>query len=44
MGDLKTNLWTVKEAKKRKADVDVQKRKQRKLLKAGQPLAIECAA
>ena len=44
MGDLQSKLLTVAEAKKRKADVDVQKRKQRKLLEAAQALAIECAA
>ena len=44
MGDLQSKLLTVAEAKKRKADMDVQKRKQRKLLEAEQPLAIECAA
>ena len=44
MGDLQSKLLTVTEAKKRKTDVDVQKRKQRKLLEAEQPLAIECAA
>ncbi|KAL3158930.1 hypothetical protein ABBQ32_011328 [Trebouxia sp. C0010 RCD-2024] len=44
MGDLQSKLLTVAEAKKRKADVDVQKRKQRRLLEAEQPLAIECAA
>ena len=44
MGDLQSKLLTVAEAKKRKADVDVQKRKQRKLLEAEQPKTIECAA
>lgn len=44
MGDLQTKLLAVEEAKKRKADMDVQKRKQQKLLQAEQPRAIECAA
>ena len=44
MGDLQSKLLTLDEAKKRKADVDVQKRKQRKLLEAEQPKTIECAA
>lgn len=42
MGDLQSKLLTVAEAKKRKADV--QKRKQRRLLEAEQPLSIERAA
>ena len=44
MGDLKTKMLTIEEAKKRKTDIDVQKRKQRKLLQAEQPKAIECSA
>ena len=44
MGDLQSKLLTVDEAKKRKADADVHKRKQRKLLEAEQPKTIECAA
>ena len=44
MGDLQSKLLTVAEAKKRKADADVQKRKQRRLLEAEHPLAIEFAA
>ena len=44
MGDLQSKLLTVAEAKKRKADADVQKRKQRRLLEAEQPLAVECVA
>ena len=45
MGDLQSKLLTVTEAKKRKADIDTQARKQQKLLlQAEQPRAIECAA
>jgi prophage antirepressor-like protein len=44
MGDLQTKLLTVEEAKKRKRDAGTQRRKQQKLLQAGQPIAIECAA
>lgn len=44
MGDLKTKLLTVAEAKKRKADADTQRRKQQRLVQADQPVAIECAA
>ena len=44
MGDLQSKLLTVDEAKKRKADANVHKRKQRKLLEAEQPNTIECAA
>ena len=44
MGDLQSKLLTVDEAKKRKADANVHKRKQRKLLEAEQPKTIECAA
>ena len=44
MGDLQSKLLTVDEAKKRKADAVVHKRKQRKLLEAEQPKTIECAA
>lgn len=43
MGDLKTKLLTVAEAKKRKADTDTQRRKQQKLLQAEQPKLIDCA-
>ena len=44
MGDLKTKVLTVADAKKRKADLDTASRKQQKLLQAEQPRAIECAA
>jgi len=44
MGDLKTKLLTIDEAKKRKADASTQRRKQQKLMQAEQPRAIECAA
>ena len=44
MGDLKTKMLTVAEAKKRKADADTQRKTQQKLLQAKQPTAIECAA
>ncbi len=44
MGDLKTKLLTVAKAKKRKADVDTQRKKPLKLMQAEQPKAIECAA
>ena len=44
MGDLQGKLLTVAEAKKRKAEVALQSRKQQKLLQAEQPRAIECAA
>ena len=44
MGDLQGKLLTVGEAKKRKAEVALQSRKQQKLLQAEQPRAIECAA
>lgn len=43
-GDLKPKLLTVAEAKKRKADADIQRRTQQKLLQAEQLRAIECAA
>ena len=43
MGDLQSKLLTVAEAKKRKADADVYKRKQRNILEAEQPKTIECA-
>ena len=43
MGDLQTKLLTVAEAKKRKADIVLQSRKQQKLLQAEQPRLIECA-
>ena len=44
MGDLKTKLLTVAEAKKRKSDADTQRMKQQRLMQANQPEAIECAA
>ncbi|DBA74200.1 TPA: hypothetical protein ACH3X1_010994 [Trebouxia sp. C0004] len=44
MGDLKTKLLTVAEAKKRKSDADTQRKKQQKLMQADQPEAIECTA
>ena len=44
MGDLQTKLLTVAEAKKRKADMVLQSRKQQRLLQAEQPKLIECAA
>ena len=44
MGDLQGKLLTVAEAKKRKADIVLQSRKQQRLLQAKQPKAIECAA
>ena len=40
MGDLQSKLLTVDKAKKPKADADVHKRKQRKLLEAEQPKTI----
>ena len=43
MGDLQSKLLTVAEAKKRKAGIDSQSRKQQKLLQAEQPKTIECA-
>ena len=44
MGDLKTKLLTVAEAKKRKLDMDTHSRKQQKLLlQAEQPRAVVCA-
>ncbi|KAL3135137.1 hypothetical protein ABBQ32_008071 [Trebouxia sp. C0010 RCD-2024] len=44
MGDLQTKTLTVTEAKKRKAEIGIQSRKQQKLLRAEQPKLIECAA
>ena len=44
MGDLKTKLLTVAEAKKRKSDGVTQRKKQQKLMHAEQPEAIECTA
>ena len=44
MGDLQSKLLTVDEAKKRKADIEVQSRKRQKLLQAEQPKLVECAA
>ncbi len=44
MGDLQSKLLTVTEAKKRKADIELQSRKQQKLLQAEQLKTIECAA
>ena len=44
IGDLQSKLLTVAEAKKRKADIVLQSRKQQKLLQAEQPRQIECAA
>ena len=44
MGDLQSKLLTVAEAKKRKADKELQSRKQQRLLQAKQPLNTECAA
>ena len=44
MGDLQKKLLTVAEAKKRKADIVVQSRKQQRLLQTEQPRHIECAA
>ncbi len=42
MGDLQTKTLTLAEAKKRKIDIVLQRRKQQKLLQAEQPKAIEC--
>ncbi|DBA94616.1 TPA: hypothetical protein ACH3X1_002196 [Trebouxia sp. C0004] len=44
MGDMKTKLLTVAEAKKGKSDAGTQRKKQQKLMQAKQPKAIECAA
>lgn len=44
MGDLQTKMLTLAEAKKHKADIVLQSRKQQKLLQAEQPKLIECAA
>ena len=44
MGDLQTKILTVAEAKKRKADMVLQSRKQQRLLQAEQPKLIECVA
>lgn len=43
-GDLQSKLLTVAEAKKRKAGIESQSRKQQKLLQAEQPKLIECSA
>ncbi|DBA97253.1 TPA: hypothetical protein ACH3X1_015001 [Trebouxia sp. C0004] len=43
MGDLQTKLLTVAEAKKRKANIESQSRKQQRLLQAEQPRELECA-
>ena len=42
MGDLQSKLLTLDEAKKRKADILLQSRKQQKLLQAEQPKFAEC--
>ncbi|DBA82961.1 TPA: hypothetical protein ACH3X1_006740 [Trebouxia sp. C0004] len=44
MGDLQSKLLTVAEAKKRKAEIGLQNRKQQKLLQAEQPRTTEGAA
>ena len=44
MGDLQSQLLTVTEAKKRKADIVLQGRKQQKLLQAEQPRTTKCIA
>ena len=44
MGDLQSKLLTVDQAKKRKAEVGLQSRRQQKLLQAELPRTIECAA
>ena len=44
MGDLQTKTLTITQAKKRKAEIGLQSRKQQKLLQAEQPRLIECAA
>ena len=44
MGDLQTEMLTLAEAKKRKADIVLQSRKQQRLLQAEQLKEIECAA
>ncbi len=44
MGDLQSKLLTVAEAKKRKADIGLQSRKQQKLLQAEQPRLTVCTA
>ena len=44
MGDLQSKTLTLKEAKKRKADIVLQSRKQQKLLQAEQPKLIEWTA
>ena len=44
MGDLKTKLLTVTEAKKRKSDADTQRKKQQRLMQAEYPEAIKRAA
>ena len=44
MGDLQTKMLTLAQAKKRRADMVLQSRKQQKLLQAEQPKTIECSA
>ena len=44
MGDLQTKTLTITQAKKRKAEIGLQSRKQQKLLQAEQPRLIECAS
>ncbi len=44
MGDLQTKMLTITEAKKRKADIVLQSKKQQRLVEAEQPKTIECAA
>ena len=44
MGDLQAKVLTVAEAKKRKAEIGLQSRKQQKLLQAEQPKLIVCTA
>ena len=44
MGDLQSKLLTVAEAKKRKADIVLQSKKQQRLLQAEHPKAIGCNA
>lgn len=42
MGDLQGKLLTVAEAKKRKANIDLQSRMRQKLMQAEQPRTSEC--
>ena len=44
MGNLQNKMLTLDEARKRKADMDTQARKQQKLLLQEQPREIECTA